>query len=138
MFKIVIASHGPFAAAMRESLKLFFPEENDIITVSIGEDGLASFQKRMDQAVNSVKGENVLFLADLPYGTPFNEIVKRMSLVGKDSEILAGVNMPTLIEAVNLKNQGFSVEKAVPKLFESSKLQSYTEKLNSLGNADDE
>lgn len=138
MFKIVIASHGPFADAMKKSVNLFFPEEKEIITINIGEDGLVPFQKRLDKILKNINGQSVLFLVDLPYGTPFNEIAKRMTLVKKDSDILAGVNMPTLIEAINLRNQRLSIKEILPQLFEVSRLQSYSERVSSLGNVDNE
>lgn len=138
MFKIIIASHGCLAEAMKKSVKLFFPQENDLATASIDEDGLIPFQVQLDKIIASMKGQNILFLVDLPYGTPFNEIVKRMSLVGKDSDILAGMSMATLIEAINLRNQNMEIKEAIPKLVEASQLQSYSERLETLGNEDDE
>ena len=138
MFNIVIASHGPLAEAMKKSVKLFFPEENKITTASIDEKGLEIFQANLDEIMATVKGKSVLFLVDLSYGTPFNEIAKRMSMVRDDSEILSGVNMPTLIEAINLRNQGYSLKEVVPKLIEVSKLQSYSERIKTINNPDNE
>lgn len=138
MFKIVIASHGSLAEAMKKSVKLFFPEENDLITASIGEDGLVPFQAQVNKIIEGLKRQNTLFLVDLPYGTPFNEIAKKMSFVGEDSDILAGVSMSTLIEAINLRNQKRGIKEAIPKLIEASQLQSYSERLRSIGNEDDE
>ena len=138
MFNIVIASHGPLAEAMKKSVKLFFPEENKITTASIDEKGLEIFQANLDEIMATVKDKSVLFLVDLSYGTPFNEIAKRMSMVSDDSEILSGVNMPTLIEAINLRNQGYSLKEVVPKLIEVSKLQSYSERIKTINNTDNE
>lgn len=138
MFNIVIASHGPLAEAMKKSVKLFFPEENKIATASIDEKGLEIFQANLDEIMATVKDKSVLFLVDLSYGTPFNEIAKRMSMVSDDSEILSGVNMPTLIEAINLRNQGYSLKEVVPKLIEVSKLQSYSERIKTINNPDNE
>jgi len=138
LFNIVIASHGPLAEAMKKSVKLFFPEENKITTASIDEKGLEIFQANLDEIMATVKDKSVLFLVDLSYGTPFNEIAKRMSMVSDDSEILSGVNMPTLIEAINLRNQGYSLKEVVPKLIEVSKLQSYSERIKTINNPDNE
>ena len=138
MFNIVIASHGPLAEAMKKSVKLFFPEENKITTASIDEKGLEIFQANLDEIMATVKDKSVLFLVDLSYGTPFNEIAKRMSMVSDDSEILSGVNMPTLIEAINLRNQGYSLKEVVTKLIEVSKLQSYSERIKTINNPDNE
>lgn len=134
MYNIVIASHGPFAEAMKNSVKLFFPDERKIATVSIGEKGLISFQNDLDKTFSSIKGQSTLFLVDLSYGTPFNEIAKRISLVKNDSDIIAGANMPTLIEAINLRNQGYSLQAVIPRLMNISKLQTYSEKLKKIQN----
>lgn len=138
MYQIVVASHGSLAEAMKNSVRLFFPNEREIITVSIDENGLAIFQNKLDKIMTTIKGKSTLFLVDLSFGTPFNEIAKRMSAVKSDSDILAGVNMPALIEAINLRNQGYSLKKAVPKLLEASKLQTYSEKLKTLNNPENE
>ena len=82
MFKIIIASHGCLAEEMKKSVKLFFPQENDLVTASIGEDGLVPFQAQLDKIFDNLKGQNVLFLVDLSYGTPFNEIVKSLGKHG--------------------------------------------------------
>lgn len=134
MYNIVIASHGPFAEAMKNSVKLFFPDERKIATVSIGGKGLISFQNDLDKTFSSIKGQSTLFLVDLSYGTPFNEIAKRISLVKNDSDIIAGANMPTLIEAINLRNQGYSLQEVIPRLMNISKLQTYSEKLKKIQN----
>lgn len=134
MYNIVIASHGPFAEAMKNSVKLFFPDERKITTVSIGEKGLISFQNDLDKTFSSIKGQSTLFLVDLSYGTPFNEIAKRISLVKNDSDIITGANMPTLIEAINLRNQGYSLQEVIPRLMNISKLQTYSEKLKKIQN----
>ena len=42
--------------------------------------------------------------------------------------------MPTLIEAINLRNQGYSLQAVIPRLMNISKLQTYSEKLKKIQN----
>lgn len=138
MYKIIIASHGPLADAMKESLKFFFSEEVDVATVSIDEQGLVTFQEKMNQVFLEIGSRELIVFTDLLYGTPFNEAAKRVGSLSQNFDIIAGVNMPMLVEAVNLQRQGVSLEKAMPQLLEVAKVHSFQQKITEASATDDE
>ncbi|GEQ49031.1 PTS sugar transporter subunit IIA [Tetragenococcus koreensis] len=138
MFQIVIASHGPLAEAMKNSLQIFYPELSEVYTANIDEDGLSKFQEKMDDVFAKVKNKDVLIFTDLLYGSPFNEAGKRVSTLEKDFDIISGVNMPILVEAVNLQKQNKELRKILPALIDAGAVQSYKEKLKTTQQSDDD
>ncbi|WP_207941284.1 hypothetical protein DOK78_001215 [Enterococcus sp. DIV2402] len=138
MYKIIIASHGPLADGMKESLKFFFSTKLEVTTVSIDNDGLVSFQEKMDRVFDEVATSEVLIFTDLLYGTPFNEAGKRAANLSQYFDIISSVNMPILVEAVNLQRQNIALEDAVPQLLEVGQVQSFRNKMQESSVTDDE
>lgn len=138
MFKIIIASHGPLAKGMRDSLYFFYPDQLDIAIASIDEDGLSKFQKRMDTVFEEIGENDFLFFTDLLYGTPFNEAGKRAGKLNQFFAIVAGVNMPILIEAANLQRQGETLDSVLPQLLALGQVTSFREKMVEASQTEDE
>lgn len=137
MFEIIVTSHGPLASAMKESLGFFFPECN-VQTVEIDKDGIESFQNKMQELLKGFQGREILIFTDLLHGTPFNVAAKSVSEYASEYEILAGVNMPSLVEAVNLQKQGIALQEALVKIMDVSSIQSFKALVNARNNVDDE
>jgi len=138
MFQIVIASHGPLAEAMKSSLQTFYPELPNVHTVSIDEDGLAKFQEKLDEIFDKIKDEDVLIFTDLLNGTPFNEAGKLVNTLKNDFDIISGVNMPILVEAVNMQKQNRVLKEILPILIEVGTVQSYKKKLKTVQQSDED
>ncbi|MGG5315093.1 PTS sugar transporter subunit IIA [Enterococcus sp. AZ072] len=137
MYEIIIASHGPLASAMKESLSFFFPE-NDLYTVEIDQSGIEKFQDQMQATVEQLQGQSLLIFTDLLYGTPFNVAAKCAGEYAKEFEIIAGVNLPCLVEAVNLRKQQQSLKQVVPQLLTAGALSTFTQQAQLRTNDDDE
>lgn len=137
MYEIIIASHGPLASAMKESLSFFFPE-NDLYTVEIDQAGIEKFQDKMQTTLQQLQDQPVLIFTDLLYGTPFNVAAKCAGEYAQEFEIIAGVNLPCLVEAVNLKKQQQSLKQAVPQLLTAGTLTTFTQQAQLRMNEDDE
>lgn len=96
---IIVTGHGEFATGLRSSLKLITGMEKAVIAVDFTEgmssddlfDTLSSIRESSD--------DEVLLFADIPGGTPFNQSVLLKSKYD-GIEIIAGTNLPILIEAV--------------------------------------
>uniref|UniRef100_UPI00403F2639 PTS sugar transporter subunit IIA n=1 Tax=Candidatus Enterococcus willemsii TaxID=1857215 RepID=UPI00403F2639 len=138
MFEIVIASHGPLAGAMQESLTFFFSEVENIHVAAIDRDGLEKFQKQMDTIFQSIGDREVLVFTDLLFGTPFNEAGKRVGKLKQNFELLAGVNMPILVEAVNLQKQEKKLADIIDSLKQSGSIQSYKDRLSEMYHSNDD
>ncbi|CAM2778237.1 PTS sugar transporter subunit IIA [Dellaglioa algida] len=137
MYKIVIVSHGTLAEAFFETLKLFSPEISGVYTVELDNKGINIFEKRIDILIEKIKNDNVLVFTDLFYGTPFNVLSKKINSFKGDKEIVAGVNLPALMEAMLQRNQ-MTISEIIPLIKQANKAILLTEKLTNEVNDDDE
>lgn len=105
MYKILLVTHGELGQGLKNTLKMFNSDIEHVHFVSLDESGVDNFRadllKKFDEIY--VEGEELLVLADLFGGTPFN--VAGVELIGKYSgvEIISGVNLPMLLEASLMK-----------------------------------
>lgn len=111
MVGVILASHGGFADGIHQSAEMIFgPQENFKSCILKPDEGPEDVKKKMQEAVTSLDNQDeVLFLVDLWGGTPFNQA---SSLVKEHEDkwtIVAGMNLPMVIEALT---QRFSVESA--------------------------
>ena len=111
MVGVILASHGGFADGIHQSAEMIFgPQENFKSYILKPDEGPEDVKKKMQEAIASLDNQDeVLFLVDLWGGTPFNQA---SSLVKEHEDkwtIVAGMNLPMVIEALT---QRFSVESA--------------------------
>ena len=111
MVGVILASHGGFADGIHQSAEMIFgPQENFKSCILKPDEGPEDVKKKMQEAIASLDNQDeVLFLVDLWGGTPFNQA---SSLVKEHEDkwtIVAGMNLPMVIEALT---QRFSVESA--------------------------
>lgn len=97
----IITGHGHFASGLQSSVKLITGFENALVAVDF-KDNMSSDNLRdklSDQLKINGKTEPTIIFTDIAGGTPFNQSV----LLKNDNdniEVLAGINLPVLIEAV--------------------------------------
>lgn len=105
MYKILLVTHGELAEALKNTLKMFSSDVDHIHTVSLTEGGVESFKESLIKKMEEiyVEGEEVLVLADLFGGTPFNTALVECYGKYKNIKVVAGVNLPILIEAALMK-----------------------------------
>ena len=111
MVGVILASHGGFADGIHQSAEMIFgPQENFNSCILKPDEGPEDVKNKMQEAIASLDNQDeVLFLVDLWGGTPFNQA---SSLVKEHEDkwtIVAGMNLPMVIEALT---QRFSVESA--------------------------
>jgi len=102
MVSIVLASHGAFAAGIKESGQMIFgPQDAVEAVVLTPEMGPDDFRAKLLDAIDKFENkEQILFLADLWGGTPFNQISKLIEeRGGEDWVCVTGMNLPMVIEA---------------------------------------
>ena len=100
MIGVVLTGHGSFAPGLADSLRLIAGEQERFAAVAFTPElSPEDLSARLLNAVEQVGKEGVLILCDLAGGTPFNETVKLLSTLTCPAEVLAGVNLPALIEA---------------------------------------
>ena len=102
MVGIILASHGHFAEGIQESAQMIFGEQENfetaILLPSMGPDDLKS---DIEAAIDKIDSDQILFLVDLWGGTPFNQASNILEGHEDDWAIVAGMNLPMVIEALS-------------------------------------
>ncbi|RJW33843.1 PTS sugar transporter subunit IIA [Clostridiales bacterium TF09-2AC] len=102
MTGIIVTGHGHFPTGILSAIALVAGKPENTAGVDF-EEGCSSsdLEEAMKLAVESLDGEEVLILADLVGGTPFNvAAVLKQEYTGKRIKVMAGVNMASMVEAV--------------------------------------
>lgn len=133
MFNVVIASHGCLADEFLKVLKSFFGELENVETLNLSDKGLNTFSNEIETLTKNMENEDTFVLCDIPGGTPFNELAKRSFNWNANFSLLGGVNLPILVEIMNLRMQGQSLEKVKNHIqtFSSFNFFEATEEFNS-------
>ena len=106
---IVLASHGEFAKGIHQSASMIFGDQEkvQIVTFMPGEGPDELHQKLSDAIATFDASDEVLILADLWGGSPFNQssaILQENS--DKKIAIITGLNLPMLIQAYTERLMG--------------------------------
>ena len=100
MVGIIIASHGEFAAGIKQSGSMIFGEQEKVESVVfMPSEGPEDLQRKLQEAIAKVDSEEILFLVDLWGGSPFNQANKLFEEAPEKRAIVAGLSLPMLIEA---------------------------------------
>ncbi len=101
MVGIIIASHGEFASGILQSGEMIFGTQENVKAVTLmPSEGPEDVKAKMKEAIASFDNQDeVLFLVDLWGGTPFNQANSLFEEHKDNWAIVAGMNLPMLIEA---------------------------------------
>lgn len=101
MVGIIIASHGEFASGILQSGSMIFGEQENVKAVTLmPSEGPEDVKAKMKEAIASFDNQDeILFLVDLWGGTPFNQANSLFEEHKDKYAIVAGLNLPMLIEA---------------------------------------
>ncbi|RDW16180.1 mannose/fructose/sorbose PTS transporter subunit IIA [Oceanobacillus chungangensis] len=101
MVGIILASHGDFANGILQSGEMIFgKQENVRAVILMPSEGPNDIKGKMKEAIASFDNQDeVLFLVDLWGGTPFNQANGLYEEHKNKWAIVAGLNLPMLIEA---------------------------------------
>ena len=100
MIGVVLTGHGQFAPGLADSMGLIIGEPEDFAVVPVTPElAPEELSQRLLDAVREAGRDETLILCDLAGGTPFNETIKLLPQLGEHVEVLAGVNLPALMEA---------------------------------------
>ncbi|WP_234118326.1 mannose/fructose/sorbose PTS transporter subunit IIA [Clostridium hydrogenum] len=111
MVGIILASHGEFAKGILQSGNMIFGEQENVKAVTLmPSEGPNDIKAKMEEAVSSFDNQDqVLILVDLWGGTPFNQANGLFEEHKDKWAIVAGLNLPMLLEAYGAR---FSMESA--------------------------
>lgn len=112
--KLLLISHGNFCHGIKESYEMIAGKNDNIISICLGDDGIGVFSEKLRSKLTElVENDEVLVLSDIQGGTPYNEAY-RFKLENPDKvEILAGMNLPMLIECGTSLDISSSIEELV-------------------------
>ncbi|MEG0249971.1 MAG: PTS sugar transporter subunit IIA [Peptostreptococcus sp.] len=102
MISIIISGHGNFASGLYSAMKLISGEFENVSFFDFVEgktsDDMDSFY---NETIKNYKSDvqDIVILADLAGGTPFNRAVT-MSLIDEKIKVVSGTNLPMLVTAV--------------------------------------
>ncbi len=119
MVNILLATHGPLAEGFKESLRMFFGDSADMLSVlGLYPNESPETYKDKIQKIIKIKddGDGVLVFTDIPNATPYNMVAVSISeMENHKIQCIAGVNMPLIMEAMASAYSG-TIEEIVKRL----------------------
>lgn len=102
---IVLASHGLLAKGLLESSKMFMGEQEQLKACCIGSNtSPEGFTEELKKAIAETdKGDGVIVLCDIPFGTPFNCLSR---IIDADTEVITGMNLAMLLQVMAVREAG--------------------------------
>lgn len=102
MIGIVVTGHAHFPSGLLSAIELVAGKQENVVGVDF-ESGQSSedLTAALGAAVEALEGDEVLVLADLVGGTPFNRAaLLQAQFPAKRICVMAGINMAGMVEAV--------------------------------------
>lgn len=120
MYKVLVVSHSTLCKGFKEAAQMILGVKASIDCLSLDEEGIDIFHEKLKEKIKILKDKNneVLILADLYGGSPFNRSLIEVSK-DKDIRLIAGVNLSMIIEAII--NETSKLDEVISKIVESSK-----------------
>ena len=123
MVGIILASHGEFAKGILQSGAMIFGEQENAQAVTLmPSEGPDDLKAKMKDAIASFDNQDeVLFLVDLWGGTPFNQVNSLFEEHKDKWAIVAGMNLPMVIEAFASRSSMESAQEIAAYILKSAK-----------------
>lgn len=123
MVGIILASHGDFAKGILQAGTMIFGEQKNLQAVTLApSEGPDDIKAKMNNAIASFDNQDeVLFLVDLWGGTPFNQANSLFEEHKDKWAIVAGMNLPMVIEAYTLRSSIESAQEIASQILKTAK-----------------
>ena len=124
MIGLLITGHGHFATGLGSSLKLITGNTENIVYVDFEADhSTETLTENLNKGFDELKGcDGVLVLSDLAGGSPFKCAVEcKFARPEQAIEVIAGSNLPMLIEAANLRDTVGCVEELAETVLDTGR-----------------
>lgn len=123
MVGIILASHGEFAEGILQSGAMIFGEQENVKAITLmPSEGPEDVKAKMQTAIASFDDQDeVLFLVDLWGGTPFNQANSLYEEHKDKWAIVAGLNLPMVIEAYASRLSMTSAQEIAAHIIETAK-----------------
>ncbi|MEG1004017.1 mannose/fructose/sorbose PTS transporter subunit IIA [Clostridium sp.] len=123
MVGIILASHGDFAKGILQSGSMIFGEQENVKAVTLmPSEGPDDIKAKMKDAIASFDNQDeVLFLVDLWGGTPFNQANSLFEEHKDKWAILAGMNLPMVVEAYGARFTSESAQEIAANIIKTAR-----------------
>ncbi|AUO15641.1 PTS sugar transporter subunit IIA [Clostridium taeniosporum] len=101
MIGLIVVGHGIFPEGILSSVKLIAGEQEKVIGINF-ESGQGSdlLKENIENAIDNINTDEVLILADLAGGSPFNmSVIISEKRKDKKIKVISGMNLPMVLEA---------------------------------------
>lgn len=119
MIKLVVVAHGHFATGAASAMELIAGKQEEVAVIDFSE-GMSAQTVKEKIVAELVDQSEVLVLSDLLGGTPFKVSTELMAEFNGKMNVLSGLNLAMLIEAVFARNM-LSFDELVYKLVTTAK-----------------
>ena len=124
MVGIIIATHGEFAAGIKQSSSMILGEQEKVESVVfMPNEGPDDLYRKLQEAIIKLETEEILFLVDLWGGSPFNQANRLLEESPENRAIVAGLNLPMLLEAYGEREETDKAHNVAKALINSAKDQ---------------
>ncbi|KRK92068.1 mannose PTS, EIIA [Levilactobacillus koreensis JCM 16448] len=116
MLAIIVTSHGEFARGILQSAEMIFGKAQRVLAVTLAaNESVEDLANHYQAAIESMEPiTELLFLVDLWGGSPFNAASRVVAQNPDKYGLVAGLNLPMLIEALSIQDQ--SLADVIPHL----------------------
>lgn len=132
MVGVIITGHGHFAEGLFSALKVIAGEPKQVRAVNFLEgDTSADLERHLEEAAESLAGEQLVFLTDIAGGSPYRQAVLLSRRLPQECRVFSGTNMPFLLKLIFDREPGIK-ELETHWLGEDIQVQVFHEKKKSV------
>lgn len=111
---IILLSHGPFAVSLVQTASMLFGDAENIAAYSLDAgDDIDQYRESFVKTYNEFP-KGTIIMVDLFGGTPCNQVMRYIQETQISVEIVAGMNLPMLVNAIiarsSMKGKEFSLD----------------------------
>ncbi|SDI68201.1 PTS sugar transporter subunit IIA [Dolosicoccus paucivorans] len=127
MFDIFVATHGTFADGLKDAVDVITGMADGIQTFKLGSSSIVEeLGKDLEEKLKELNNEaGTIIFVDLLSASPYNQSLLAISQLPSEEQnnvhIIAGVNLPMVLDAINHRLLQTSVEEAVKLIQEQGR-----------------
>lgn len=120
---ILLVTHGSLAQGIYESSQMIVGEQDNIFTLSLGEEGVEIFRHQLEERLVEMEAmyEDVIIVTDIPNATPYNECCRYLLSHQSTSRLISGMNLTMVIELAIFASADIQTDELCLQVLESAK-----------------
>lgn len=137
MIRLLLASHGKLAEGIYSSLKIIMGEQNNIETLCAYMEEEFNLKKEISDRLNDLSdGDKLIVVTDIFGGSVNNEFMNNLNR--KNLYLISGLNLPLVMELINVSDENDIEEKIMEALENSKKSIQYCNLIMKLANIEED